>query len=280
MTNGSMPNDDGGLLLTGDEHRELVRLRPDAAVFCRKFLGSHDSIQGDLRYCLWIDDENVAAAGAIQEKAERIEHVRKHREASDRAETNGLAAVAHAFGERRHQKGRALLIPRHSSESRPYLPSVVVSDDTVIGDSAIAMYGFTMPDMAIYSSRLHLVWIATVCGKIKEDYRYSNSLGWNTFPVPTLTEKNKADLTRCAETILLAREAHFPATIADLYDPDNMPADLREAHDRNDEVLERIYIGRRFRNDTERLEKLFELYTKMTAGSGATKKSARAGASE
>ena len=85
------------------------------------------------------------------------------------------------------------------------------------------------------------------------------------FPFPTLTEKNKADLTRCAEDILLAREAHFPATIADLYDPDNMPDDLRAAHERNDEVLERIYIGRRFKNDTERLEKLFDLYTKMTA---------------
>jgi hypothetical protein len=124
MTNGSMPNDDGGLLLTADEHRELVRLRPEAAVFCRKFLGSHDSIQGDLRYCLWINDENVGAADAITEIAERIEHVRKHREASDRAETNALAAVAHAFGERRHQEGRALLIPRHSSESRPYLPTI------------------------------------------------------------------------------------------------------------------------------------------------------------
>jgi hypothetical protein len=88
--------------------------------------------------------------------------------------------------------------------------------------------------------------------------------GWNTFPMPTLTEKNKADLTRCAEDILLAREHHFPATIADLYDPEAMPADLRTAHERNDEVLERIYIGRRFKNDTERLEKLFDLYTKMT----------------
>jgi hypothetical protein len=94
-------------------------------------------------------------------------------------------------------------------------------------------------------------------------YRYSNTLGWNTFPVPTLTDKNKADLTLCAEDILLAREHHFPATMADLYDPDNMPADLRAAHDHNDEVLERIYIGRRFKNDTERLEKLFDLYTKM-----------------
>jgi hypothetical protein len=101
---------------------------------------------------------------------------------------------------------------------------------------------------------------------MRTDFSYTNTLGWNTFPVPPLTEKNKADLTRCAEEILLAREAHFPATIADLYDPDAMPADLRQAHERNDEVLERIYIGRLFRNDTERLEKLFELYTKMTAG--------------
>jgi hypothetical protein len=98
---------------------------------------------------------------------------------------------------------------------------------------------------------------------------YSNTVGWNTFPVPTLTEKNKADLIRCAEDILLARQSHFPATIADLYNPEGMPADLREAHERNDEVLERIYIGRRFKNDTERLEKLFELYTKMTAGKAA-----------
>ena len=132
--------------------------------------------------------------------------------------------------------------------------------------------------MALIASRVHLVWIATVCGKLETRYRYSNTLGWNTFPVPTLTEKNKADLTRGAEEILLAREAHFPATIADLYDPDNMPADLREAHERNDEVLERIYVGRRFRNDTERLEKLFELYTKMKAEQAVSKKR-RAGGS-
>ena len=102
---------------------------------------------------------------------------------------------------------------------------------------------------------------------LKTDFRYSNTLGWNTFPVPALTERNRADLTRCAEDILLAREAHFPATIAELYDPERMPEDLRAAHDRNDETLERIYIGRLFRNDTERLETLFAMYTKMTAKS-------------
>jgi hypothetical protein len=108
-----------------------------------------------------------------------------------------------------------------------------------------------------------------VCGKLETRFNYSNTMGWNMFPVPRLTEKNKEDLIRCAEEILLAREVHFPATIADLYDPEKMPPDLRAAHDRNDEVLERIYIGRRFKNDTERLEKLFELYTKMTQAKGA-----------
>jgi hypothetical protein len=160
-----------------------------------------------------------------------------------------------------------MIIPRHSSEDRPYLPFDVVGAEVVIADSAISL-DFNLHEAAIYASRLHLVWIATVCGKLETRYRYSNTLGWNTFPVPPLTEKNKADLTRCAENILLARAAHFPATIADLYDPENMPTDLREAHDRNDETLERIYIGRRFRNDTERLEKLFELYTKMVQPKG------------
>jgi len=117
--------------------------------------------------------------------------------------------------------------------------------------------------MALIASRLHLVWIATVCGKLETRYRYSNPLGWNTFPVQTRTERNKTDLTR---------EAHFPATIADLYDPKTMPTDLRAAHERNDETLKRISIGRRFRNDTERLEKLFELYTKMAAERGGKSK--------
>ncbi len=264
MTNGSMPNDGGGLLLSVEEWRLLINKYPDAEKFCRRFLGSNDSIQGDMRYCLWVSDHEVDTAKTIPDIAHRIEKVRAHRLESSRSETNALAQVAHAFGERRHQTGTALLIPRHSSVSRPYLPSILVDDLTIIGDSAIALYGVRLLDFSIFSSRMHIVWAATVCGRIKEDYRYSNTLGWNTFPVPVLTEKNKADLTRCAEDILLAREAHFPATIADLYDPENMPENLRQAHERNDEVLERIYIGRRFKNDTERLEKLFDLYTKMT----------------
>lgn len=162
-----------------------------------------------------------------------------------------------------------MVVPCHSAEDRPYLPFALVDSQTIVDNSAIRLNYQRGHEIAIYASRLHLVWIATVCGKLETRYRYSNTLGWNTFPVPPLTEKNKADLTRCAEDILLTREHHFPATIADLYDPETMPADLRAAHERNDEVLERIYIGRRFKNDTERLEKLFELYTAMTAASAA-----------
>jgi len=152
-----------------------------------------------------------------------------------------------------------------SSENREYLPCDFQISTAIASNKLFALYDAPLWNIALIASRLHWVWIGTVCVRMRTDFSYSNTLGWNTFPVPTLTEKNKADLTACAEGILLAREAHFPATIAELYDPEKMPENLRAAHDRNDETLERIYIGRRFRNDTERLEKLFEMYTKMTA---------------
>jgi len=203
----------------------------------------------------------------------RFDEVQKQRALSDRKTTKELASVPYRFGEvRQHGQEVIILVPAHSSESREYLPTGTLPPGTIVGNSAFALYDAPLWTMALIASRLHLVWIATVCGKIKTDYRYSNTLGWNTFPLPLLTEQNMADLTHCAENILLAREAHFPATIADLYDPENMPSDLRRAHEQNDELLERIYIGRRFRNDTERLEKLFVLYMQMKAAQPALPK--------
>ena len=152
---------------------------------------------------------------------------------------------------------------------RSYLPVGLVNQGTVVSDRTFALYDAPVWNMALIGSRLHWVWIGTVCVRLEMRFSYSSTLGWNTFPIPQLTEKNKADLTACAENILLARETHFPATIAELYDPEKMPENLRAAHDRNDEVLERIYIGRRFRNDTERLEKLFQLYSDRTERKGA-----------
>ena len=236
----------------------------------RRIYGSDEYISGRERYCLWIEDVHLDEALAITTVAKRIAGVREMRLASTKAATVEAARTAHRFGEVR-QKGdeTVIIVPSHSSENRPFLPVGAEPPGTITSNAAFALYDAPLWNMAIIASHLHLVWIGTVCGKIKTDFRYSNTLGWNTFPVPLLTEQNKADLTRCAEDILLAREAHFPATIADLYAPETMPDNLRHAHERNDEVLERIYIGRRFKNDTERLEKLFELYTKMTAADKA-----------
>ncbi len=211
-------------------------------------------------------DEDDDVAGSNPNRASR-----RHRSKSTRATTKKLAAVPFRFGEVRQTGAEnVIIVPGVSSENREYLPAGYRPPGTIISNLAFALYDAPLWNMAMIASRLHLVWIATVCGKLETRYRYSNTLGWNTFPVPALTDQNKADLTRCAEDILLAREAHFPATIADLYDPDAMPDNLREAHERNDDTLERIYIGRRFKNDTERLEKLFELYTEMIAGQKAS----------
>ena len=169
-------------------------------------------------------------------------------------------------------KDRLLAVPVVSSENRDFLPVELLNASCIVSNKCFAIYDGPLWNLALIASRLHWMWIGTVCVRMRTDFSYSNTLGWNTFPVPPLTENQKAELTRCAEDILLAREAHFPATIADLYDPDAMPENLRAAHDKNDETLERIYIGRRFKNDTERLEKLFDMYTKMTAKADASAK--------
>ncbi|HBO8089650.1 TPA: lactate dehydrogenase, partial [Pseudomonas aeruginosa] len=247
--------------------------------FLRRIYGSAEFIRGVVRKCLWIPDEKLPQALQIASIRARIDDVREMRLKSKDAGTNEMASRAYQFREMYHGEKHTLILPGVSSEGREYLPVGLIDNHSVVSNLAFALYDAPLWNLALIASRLHLVWIATVCGKLKTDFRYSNTLGWNTFPVPTLTEKNKADLTRCAEGILLVREHHFPATIADLYDPENMPADLRTAHDRNDEVLERIYIGRRFKNDTERLEKLFDLYTKMTASAAPAKgKKRKAGA--
>lgn len=269
MSFGNMPIDGGNLLMTADEFRGLGLDAKDANAFVRRIYGSAEFIRGIARYCLWISDDRLSDAVEIDAIRDRIDGVEAMRLASKDAGTREMARSPHQFREMYSGKQHTLILPGVSSEGREYLPVGLIDNRSVVSNLAFALYDAPLWNMALIASRLHLVWIATVCGKLKTDFRYSNTLGWNTFPVPKLTEQNKADLTRCAEDILLAREAHFPATIADLYDPEKMPENLRHAHERNDEVLERIYIGRRFRNDTERLEKLFELYTRMTSAKAA-----------
>ncbi len=266
MLFGNMPRDAGHLLLTDEERRQLENEYPTSRKFLRLFQGSDDFTSGKYRGCLWIDEKDYEEAISIPPIRQRLAAVAESRSQSNAESTRNYAKRPYRFVQIQGvAKNSSIIVPRHTSESREYLPVGINSRDVIIADSALAIYDAPIWNVALIASRIHLVWIATVCGKIKTDYRYSSTLGWNTFPVPPLTEKNRADLARGAEEILLAREAHFPATITDLYNPDEMPDDLRTAHDRNDETLERIYIGRRFRNDTERLEKLFDLYTKMIA---------------
>jgi hypothetical protein len=266
MDNGNKAVDGGNLLLEAHEIAALGLTAEQSKTYVRRFAGSFEAINGSVRYCLWINDDQRETAMRIPSIATRIKAVETMRLQSTKKLTRDTAARPHAFQQVRQVGNETpIVVPRVSSENRDILPTALMEPGTILSDKCFALYDAPLWNMALIASRLHWVWIGTVCVRLEMRFSYSNTLGWNTFPVPTLTDQNKADLTRCAEDILLAREAHFPATIADLYDPETMPADLRAAHERNDETLERIYLGRRFKNDTERLEKLFALYTEMTA---------------
>jgi hypothetical protein len=260
MGPGNFPYDFGHLILSPEERDAMLDVSPEAAPFIRKFGGSREVIHGLQRFCLWIDDHEVEVARKIPEISRRIDAVKTDRLASKDSGTRRMAQRPHQFREHVAPKSHAILVPRTSSENRPYLPFDRVGADFVSSDNNHVI--LDAPDwcMALIASRLHLVWIGTVCGKLKSDFRYSNTLGWNTFPVPKFTGDQLAALTASAMAILRCRYGHYPATIAQLYDPDKMPDDLRAAHKANDDLLESMYIGRPFRNDTERLEHLFKLY--------------------
>jgi hypothetical protein len=274
MSLGNAPYEGGNLILEPRETSLLGLSKAEQQRWLRPMWGSTEVINGDFRYCIWIENGDLADALKIPAIRERIAAVKEMRLSSKDAGTRSMADRPHQFREMYFGRTNTIIVPIRSSETRPYLPVALFGPEAKVTNLAYALYDGPLMNLAIIASRLHLVWIAAVCGKLETRFSYSNKMGWHTFPVPELTEQNKADLTHCAEDILLAREAHFPATIADLYDPESMPTNLREAHERNDETLERIYIGRRFKNDTERLEKLFELYTKMTAREAAPRRAA------
>ncbi len=265
MLFGNMPRDGGHLFLSTDEASKLKEC-PQTSAYVRRFVGSEELINGKQRYCLWIEDRDAEAAKGNAFIANRLTCVAKNRLESPASSTRDFAMRPHRFVQiaGRSMKS-AIVVPRVSSENRQYLPVDYLTDDYIVGDRNFALYDAPLWNMAVIASRLHWVWIGTVCVRMRTDFSYSNTLGWNTFPIPTLTEQNTTDLTARAKDILLARESYFPATIADMYDPERMDNEfsrVRAAHEANDEVLERIYIGRRFRNDTERLEHLFATYRK------------------
>lgn len=269
MLLGNFAKDGGALICKRSDLGELDEI---AQSYLRPMFGGDEFIKGLSRYCFWINEGDLPRAMQSDALKKRFSQCAASRNNSPKKATAEWSKKPWRFVEiRSPEYQEAMVIPIVSSENRPYLPIGFLPRNSIV-NYAFGLYDAPLWTLSLFASRIHLVWVATICGKLETRYRYSNTLGWNTFPVPNLTGQNKADLTQCAKNILLAREAHFPATIADLYDPEKMPGDLRRAHEANDEVLERIYIGRRFRNDTERLEKLFDLYTKMTTKPGTQKK--------
>lgn len=279
MTDGSGALDGGNLILDCSA-RDLI-IDADQGKFAklvRPYFGSAEFIKGTLRWCLWINDQDLELARSNAEVRRRVDAVQKFRES---AGTRAKTAVnrPHRFAWINKKRGPQILVPTVFSERRSYVTAGYLDEQCIINNAASIVQNPGLHVFAIISSALHMAWVRAISGKLEDRLRYTSSTCYNTFPILPLTEKNRTDLARCASDILLAREAQFPATIADLYESEDMPVDLRSAHERNDEVLERIYIGRRFRNDTERLERLFELYTKLADGRGPARK-AKAGANE
>ena len=261
MIYGSMANDGGALILSEAEKAELIEASPEAKSFIRPLVGTTELIESSKRYCLWISDGDASAAWKIPGIAKRLKACKTHRLESDNPETRDRADIPHKFW---HIGGiserNSIVVASASSERRPVLPCDMVSPDVIASNLCFVIHDGPDWAVALITSRLHLTWISSICGKLEARYRYSSSLGWHTFPVPRFTDEQKEQLSAAARKILRIRYSHFPATIADLYG-DDMPDDLKQAHKENDDLLELMYIGRPFRNDTERLERLFRLYS-------------------
>ena len=263
MSFGNMPNDGGGLILSENERAELLSQNPEAEKYVKILLGAAEFIRGNLRYCLWISEEDKSDVSSIPYIAERIERTKTHRLASKDKGTNSLAQRSHQFRDTNEPIQSQIIMPRVSSERREYIPSGFLSKDTVISDSAQAIYDPDPYILSVLSSKMHMVWIRTVGGKLKTDYRYSKDLVYNTFPFPSISKQRKEELTQCTLKIIDERLKHSEKTLAELYDPDKMPEGLKEAHHQNDLAVERCYRSTPFSSDEERLEYLFNLYEKM-----------------
>ncbi len=263
MTYGNYTGGCNALLLTPSEANELISSNKDAEQFIRKLSGAAEFIQGKDRFCLWISNETKDIALTIPSIMERVEKVRLNRLASKDSNLNKLAARPHQFRDLSEAKISSIIIPNVSSERREYIPIGFLDADTIIANSASAIYDAEPWIFALVTSKMHMTWMRTVAGRLEERYRYSSALVYNTFPFPDISEKQKEELSEHVFNILDEREQHSEKTLAQLYDPDKMPEGLREAHHQLDLAIERCYRKKPFTSDEERLEYLFKLYEEM-----------------
>ena len=262
MVFGSQAIDKGFLTLNKDEKEKIEQL--GGGKFIKDFIGSEELIKGLKRYCLWIEDKDLDEAIKNAEIAKRIENVKNER-LKMKSKTSVLGAQKPwLFLSKRYNGKPALLVPRVSSERREYIPMAYVDENTVVPDSAQFIEDAPLFLFAVLESKMHMAWIRTVCGQLETRIRYSSTLGYNTFPLNPLTESEKVALNQSAREILLARARHPEKTLAEMYDPDKMPENLRQAHFRNDLLVDSLYRKAPFKNDEERLVVLFNLYENAT----------------
>lgn len=265
MSYGSKPVDGGHMILSVAERQTLLEQFPTSEKFIKRFFGSSEYIRGNVRYCIWIENSALNEALNIPPIAERIEKVRQMRLASKKVATREDADRPHQFGEPRFKGVSAIIVPETSSERRHYLPVGYLDENTVISNSAYCIANATPWAFGLLTSRMHMTWVRAVAGRLKTDYRYSAGLCYNTFPVPELSDAQKQILTNHVMEVLQQRENHPEKTMAQLYDPDKMPAGLRAAHQALDLAVDQLYRKAPFASDEERLEHLFKRYEAMIA---------------
>lgn len=272
---GNMPNDGGHLLLSPAERIELLRNEPKAERYIRRFIGAQEFINGESRYCLWLKDVPPNEWRGLSAVVDRVERVRQHRRASRRETTRRLANTPYLFGEIRQGDSGYILIPSVSSEHRRYIPIGYMSSDVIASNLVLFIPNAEMYHFGALTSTMHNAWMRQVCGRLESRYRYSNNLVYNNFPWPTEpSDKQKQKVEQTAQGILDARAKFQGATLADLYDPLTMPKELLDAHRANDEAVDACYGKRRFKNELERLEFLFDLYRQYTEPLGVVEERA------
>ncbi|OFT55964.1 DNA methyltransferase [Corynebacterium sp. HMSC05H05] len=271
MLFGSKPTDGGHLILSPAEKRAIVEADPRSERFVKRYVGASDYIQDVERYCLWVAPEDYGEARTITPIEQRLERVERFRLQSKAASTVEFAALPYRFKQVAYKPSDSIIVPRVSSESRAYIPMGYLGPDVVISDAAFAVYDAEPWLFALLTSQMHMAWVRAVGGKMKTDFRYSNTIVYNNFPVPEIVDKQKAQLTETALRILDVREYHCERTLAELYDRDSMPRNLREAHEANDALVDSLYSSKPYASDEDRLADLFALYEEMIAAEEAAK---------
>lgn len=263
MSIGCMARDGGNLILKPEERDVIVGQYPQSKPLFRKLYGTQEFIEGNPRQCLWIEDEQLELARSVPPIKARIDACYDFRRKSKAKTTNGYAKIAHKFAQRVQGKGGSIIVPKTSSERREYVPIGYMDKDCVITDAAFVIFKQDPTLFGIIQSKLHGLWVRTVGGQLETRLRYSAEIVYNTFPFPDASEKKLQAVAEKAMGIVVIREAYPELSIEDLYDPDTMPADLKQAHHELDVVVEQCYQVKPFYSDTERLECLFKLYEKM-----------------